>query len=68
MGVIDTSELQFFVKAVSINAKRLINRSIDAYNNLLQIDPESTKEIHNELGDDLEKRGNYDGAIKAYKK
>ena len=51
MGInIDTSEIQFFLKAVSINAKKLINKSIDTYNNLLQIDPESAKEIHNELG------------------
>jgi|GEM_PF-7109338 len=53
---IDTSGLQFFLKAVIINIKRLINRCIDSYNSLFQLDPENAREIHNELGDDLEKR------------
>lgn len=65
---IDTSGLQFFLKAVIINIKRLINRCIDSYNSLFQLDPENAREIHNELGDDLEKKGNHVGAIKAYHK
>jgi hypothetical protein len=63
---IDTSEFQFFMRAVIINIKKLINKCIDSYNNLFLLDTESVCEIHNELGDDLEKKGNDEGAIMAY--
>ena len=65
---IDTSGLQFFLRAVIINLKKLINKCIDSYNSLFQLDPESVCEVHNELGDDLEKTGNFEGASKAYRR
>ena len=65
---IDTSELQFFLRAVAINIKKLIEKCIDTYNSFFQLSPENAVEIHQELGDNLEKKGNHDGAIKAYQK
>lgn len=65
---VDTSEIEFFLKAVKINVSKIVDKSIDTYNNLFQIHPEHAREIHEELGDDLEKKGNYGGAINAYNK
>ncbi len=65
---VDTSEIEFFLKAVKINVKKIVDKSIDSYNSLFQIHPEHVREIHEELGDELEKKGNYGGAINAYNK
>ncbi|MEI6305676.1 MAG: hypothetical protein WCP33_02540, partial [Deltaproteobacteria bacterium] len=56
---VDTSEIEFFLKAAGINAKKLLDKSVDAYNSLFQITPEHAKNIHAGRGESLEKKGDY---------
>ena len=65
---IDSSELQFYLRTVTINIKMLINKCVNSYNSLFRLAPESLLAIHSGLGDDQVKKGNYDGAIKSYGK
>ncbi len=68
MSLIDLSELRFFLKAVSINAGKVVDTLVDRYNQLLQLKPEQARDVYFEIGRDLEKKGDRPGAIKAYKK
>jgi tetratricopeptide (TPR) repeat protein len=65
---IDFSDYFYFFRVLAKNSKKLLDRSVDTYNSILQLDPREAQGIHFEMGASLERKGDYPGAIRAYEK
>ena len=68
MDLIDMKEMKYYGKALAINFKKFLDRTVDRYNNMFTLNPEESKEILLEIGKDLEQKGDFKGAGEIYKK
>ena len=68
MEVKKTSDLKYYGKALAINFKKFLDRTVDKYNSLLALTPEESKEVLLEISKELEEKGDYKGAGEVYKK
>lgn len=65
---LDTSDFRFFLKAISINSMKLLNSMVDKYNGMFQVSAEDAVRMYTEIGERARKRGDNEGAIKAFTK
>jgi tetratricopeptide (TPR) repeat protein len=65
---IDMSPVKVFFRVFTLNTKKAVDWLINRYNGLFQITPKDAEDIYTDIGDDLEIKGDYDGAVKAYNK
>ncbi|MEO5356288.1 MAG: tetratricopeptide repeat protein [Nitrospirae bacterium YQR-1] len=65
---LDLSEFKIVMKTVVTNGKRLLDGMIDAYNDVTKLNPTDAVEIYISTGDKMKQKGDYEGAIKSYKK
>jgi hypothetical protein len=63
MEVINTSELKYYGKAIAINFKKFLDRSVDKYNSLFTLNPEESKDVFLEISREMEEKGDYKGAF-----
>ncbi len=68
MSLIDLSEFRFFLKALSINGRKLVDTLVERYNQILRLKPEEARDVYLEIAGDLERKGDRAGAVKAYRK
>ena len=59
MEGINTSELKYYGKAIAINFKKFLDRSVDKYNSLFTLNPEESKEVFLEISREMEEKGDY---------
>ncbi|QWR78087.1 tetratricopeptide repeat protein [Candidatus Magnetomonas plexicatena] len=65
---VDLSGFKIVAKTVFTNGKRLLDGMIDAYNNVTQLNPADAIDIYIAAGDKMRQNGDYEGAIRSYKK
>jgi|GEM_PF-957026 len=63
----DRTGVTIFLKTVTLNSKRVMNGLINAYNRIFQLSPDDEKDIYMQRGDHLRNKGDYPGAITAFK-
>ena len=68
MDLINMNEMKYYGKALAINFKKFLDRTVDKYNNLFTLTPEESKEVFLEISKELEEKGDYKGAGEVYKK
>src|SRR5271169_432109 len=65
---LDLTDAKVLLRTVAVNSKKMLDKLTDGYNNLLQLNPEDAKKVYLDSGNTLRNRGDYEGAIKAYRK
>ena len=65
---LDFTDVKVLLKTVAVNSKKALDKLTDGYNNFLQLNPDDAKKVYLESGNNLRDRGDYEGAVKAYRK
>ncbi|KJU86752.1 hypothetical protein MBAV_001053, partial [Candidatus Magnetobacterium bavaricum] len=68
MEKFDTSDLQVLLKVAKVNSGKFLDTMVCYYNKIFQISSEETRTIYMDIGDKGRTKGDFDGAIRAYKK
>src|SRR5208283_486857 len=64
----DLTNAKVFLRTVAVNSKKALDKLTDGYNNFLELNPEDAKKVYLESGNSLRDKGDYEGAVKAYRK
>jgi tetratricopeptide (TPR) repeat protein len=65
---LDLTDAKVLLRTVAVNSKKVLDSLTDGYNNFLQLNPEDAKKVYIDSGNKLRDRGDYEGAIKAYRR
>ena len=65
---LDFTDAKVLLKTIAVNSKKMLDTLTEGYNNFLQLNPADAKKVYMESGNHLRDRGDYEGAIKTYRK
>jgi tetratricopeptide (TPR) repeat protein len=63
-----TGQAKYYAKALAINLKKILDRTVDSYISVFTLNPEESREVLLEFSAEMEQKGNYQGAGEVYKK